>query len=121
MESEIGNSASDDRSGIRVQAVLALLRGELAAQVSAQSAICRSDLYKFRRRALDAMRVALGDEKKGPKTPHNRLDAQKEDAIRSVCERHPTLSSYEVETACKRMLLLLALFSESETGSACHA
>jgi hypothetical protein len=96
MDSEIVSPAGDDRLSRRVQAVLALLRGELAAQVSAQFAICRSDLYKFRRRALDAMRAALSDEKKGPKTPHNRLDAQKEDAIRSVCERHPTLSSYEV-------------------------
>jgi transposase InsO family protein len=42
------------------------------------------------------MRDALRDEKKGPKTPHNRLDVQKEGAIRSVCERHSTLSSYQV-------------------------
>ena len=96
MESDMESPAPDDKSSIRVQAVLALLRGEPAAQVSAQFAICRSDLYKFRRRALEAMRKALGGEKKGPKIPHNRLDAQKEDAIRSVCERHPTLSSYEV-------------------------
>jgi transposase InsO family protein len=76
--------------------VLAILRGEPVTQVSANFAICRSDLYKFRKRALDTMRDALRDEKKGPKTPHNRLDVQKEGAVRSVCERRPTLSSYEV-------------------------
>jgi len=66
------------------------------AQVSTQYRICRSDLYKFHRRALEAMREALTDAKRGPRTPHNRLDAEQEDAIRNVCERHPTLSSSEV-------------------------
>jgi transposase InsO family protein len=80
----------------RVQAVLALFRGQAVAQVSMRYRICRSDLYKFYRRALDAMRDALNDEKRGPRTPHNRLEADKEEAIRHVCERHPTLSSYEV-------------------------
>ena len=81
----------------RVQAVLALFRGEAVVQVSTQYQICRSDLYKFHRRALDAMRDALNDEKRGPRTPHNRLAADKEEAIRNVCERHPTLSSSEVQ------------------------
>ena len=75
MENERENRAGDDRLSIRVQAVLALLRGEPAAQIPPQFAICRSDLYKFRRRALDAMRAALDDDKKGPKIPHNRFDA----------------------------------------------
>jgi transposase InsO family protein len=81
---------------LRVQAVLALFRGETARQVSTQYRICRSDLYKFHRRALDAMRDALNDEKRGPRTPHNRLSADQEEAIKHVCERHPTLSSSEV-------------------------
>jgi transposase InsO family protein len=76
--------------------VLALFRGEAVVQVSTQYRICRSDLYKFHRRALEAMRDALNDEKRGPRTPHNRLAADQEEAIRRVCERHPTLSSYEV-------------------------
>jgi hypothetical protein len=80
----------------RVQAVLALCRGQAVAQVSMRYRICRSDLYKFHRRALDAMREALNDEKRDPRTPHNRLAADKEEAIRNVCERHPTLSSSEV-------------------------
>jgi hypothetical protein len=37
----------------RVQAVLALFRGEAVAQVSTQYQICRSDLYKFQRRAVE--------------------------------------------------------------------
>jgi transposase InsO family protein len=81
---------------LRVQAVLALFRGEAVVQVSTQYQICRSDLYKFHRRALEAMREALNDEKRGPRTPHNRLSANQEEAIRHVCERYPTLSSYEV-------------------------
>jgi transposase InsO family protein len=81
---------------LRVQAVLALFRGEAVGQVSTQYRICRSDLYKFQRRALEAMRDALNDEKRGPRTPHNRLAADQEEAIRHACERHPTPSSYEV-------------------------
>lgn len=81
---------------LRVQAVLALFRGEAAVQVSVQYRISRSDLYKFHRRALEAMHEALNDEKRGPRTPHNKLSADQEEAIRHVCERHPTLSSYEV-------------------------
>jgi transposase InsO family protein len=80
----------------RVQAVLALCRGQAVAQVSMRYRICRSDLYKFHQRALDAMRDALNDEKRGPRTPHNRLEAEQEEAIRNVCKRHPTLSSSEV-------------------------
>lgn len=80
----------------RVQAVLALFRGEAVGQVSTRYRICRSDLYKFQRRALDAMRDALTDAKRGPRTPHNRLAPAQEEAIRNICERHPTLSSAEV-------------------------
>ena len=45
----------------RVQAVLALFRGEAVAQVSTQNRICRSDLYKFHRRAVEAMRESLNN------------------------------------------------------------
>jgi hypothetical protein len=57
----------------RVQAVLALFRGEAVAQVSTQYRICRSDLYKFHRRALTALHHVLDDQPRGPKQPHNRL------------------------------------------------
>jgi hypothetical protein len=57
----------------RLQAVLALFRGEAVETVTTQYRIGRSDLYKFRARALVAMRVALRDQPRSPKRPHNRL------------------------------------------------
>jgi hypothetical protein len=80
----------------RVQAVLALFRGASAAEVSTQCRIGRSDLYKFRARALAAMREALKDRPRGPKRPHNRLDPHREEGVVAFCQRHPTLSSYQV-------------------------
>ncbi len=80
----------------RVQAVLALFRGVPAAQVATQFGICRSDLYKFRRRALTAMHQVLDDRPCGPKMSHNRLDPETEQRIASLCLRHPTWSSYQV-------------------------
>ena len=65
----------------RLQAVLALFRGEKASDVSASSGICRSDLYKFRTRALAAMREALKDHPRGPKRPHNRLAHEREQKV----------------------------------------
>jgi hypothetical protein len=49
----------------RVQAVLALFRGEPTAQVSGQFRLYRSDLYKFRRRALTAIHQALAGHRLG--------------------------------------------------------
>jgi transposase InsO family protein len=80
----------------RLQAVLALLRGEQASDVSANSGICRSDLYKFRTRALVAMRGALKDHPRGPKRPHNRLSGMQEQKVIASCQRHPTRSAYHV-------------------------
>jgi transposase InsO family protein len=80
----------------RVQAVLALFRGVPVAQVVTQFGICRSDLYKFRRRALSAIHQALDDRPRGPKVPHNRLDPSTEQRIVSLCLRYPTWSSYQV-------------------------
>jgi transposase-like protein len=80
----------------RVEAVLALFRGVPAAQVATQFGICRSDLYKFRRRALTAIHQALDDRPRGPKRPHNRLDPKTEQQMALLCLRHPTWSSYQV-------------------------
>jgi hypothetical protein len=80
----------------RVQAVLALFRREPASRVSAAFRISRSDLYKFRARALVAMRGALRDHPRGPKRPHNRLDPHREEEVIACCQRYPTLSSYQV-------------------------
>jgi transposase InsO family protein len=73
-----------------------LCRGEPVTQVSTQYRICRRDLYKFRRRALAAIRQALVDHRRGPKRPHNRLAADQEAAVVSLCERYPTWSSYQL-------------------------
>ena len=46
------------RHAQRVQAVLALFRGKSVADVGAQYRMCRSDLYKYRQRALTATNPA---------------------------------------------------------------
>jgi transposase InsO family protein len=84
----------------RVAAVLDLFRGIPLPQVTAQHGICRSDLYKFRRRALTALHQALEDQPRGPKQPHNRLDRDTERQIASVCQRHPTWSASQVQQRC---------------------
>jgi hypothetical protein len=84
------------KCGHRVQAVLALFRGEPVAKVSKQHRVCRSDLYKFHRRVLTALHQALDDQPRGPKWPHNRLDPAREQLIARLCQRHPTWSSYQV-------------------------
>lgn len=89
-------SASNDKVQVRVQAVLALLRGEPPAQVTSHFGICRSSLYKFRHRALDALSQALLDQKPGAQTPHNHLCKEQEAQVHEVCTRHPTASSYQI-------------------------
>jgi transposase InsO family protein len=81
----------------RLQAVLALLSGEQASDVSTSFGICRSDLYKFRTRALTAMREALKDHPPGPKRPYNRLSEAREQQVIASCQRYPTQSSYQVQ------------------------
>ena len=51
----------------RLEAVLAVLRGEPGQQVADRFRMARSDLYKFRSRALQAVRQALRDQPRGPK------------------------------------------------------
>ncbi len=81
----------------RLQAVLALLRGEKASDVSTNFGICRSDLYKLRTRALTAIREALQDHPRGPKRPGNRISDAQEQQVVVVCQRHPTHSSYQIQ------------------------
>jgi transposase InsO family protein len=81
----------------RLQAVLALLRGEQASDVSTRFGICRSDLYKLRTRALAAMGEALKDHHRGPKRPYNRLSDAREQQVIASCQRYPTQSSYQVQ------------------------
>src|ERR1700720_3471088 len=90
------NDSPTDKHQQRFQAVLALFQGYSATQVEAQYHLCRSDLYKFKRRALTAMHAALVLRKRGPRRPANRLGAEQEQQIKTVCERHPTWSFYHV-------------------------
>ena len=56
--------------------------------------ISRSCLYKFKKRALLAMRDALKDHPRGAK----RKEMTKQDKkIISMCKRYPALSSYEIQ------------------------
>ncbi len=89
-------AASDEREERRLLAVLALLKGEPAAQVCHQYNIRRSDLYKYKRRALAAMRSVMKDKSPGPRHPSNRIPEEKEQRIKVLSQRSPTLSSYQV-------------------------
>jgi transposase InsO family protein len=84
----------------RVQAVLALLRGESVQQVVERSRICRSDLYKFRRRAQTAMEQVLSEQPRGPKCPHNRLKERTEHLLVTLCQRYPTYSARQIAGKC---------------------
>src|SRR5215471_1713040 len=76
----------------RVQAVLALWRGVPIEQVSEHYRICRSDLYKFRRRAQVAIEQALREQPRGPRRPHNRLEERKERTLITLCQRYSPCS-----------------------------
>ncbi len=80
----------------RLEAVLAVLRGEPGKQVAARFRMTRSDLYKFRARALSALRRALLDQPRGPKQPHNRLSPERERAVVDTLKQHPTWSALQI-------------------------
>lgn len=96
-EKEANDSQREGKEERRLQAVLALLSGAPVACVCQQFDICRSDLFKFRRRALAAMREAMCDRKRSTDSPPNRLAPDNEEQIKRVCTRQPTLSSYQVQ------------------------
>jgi hypothetical protein len=96
---DIGRSA-DVKHVRRVQAVLDLFRGDALADVSTRYGIRRSGLYKFRRRALAAIKEVLADRQRGPRRPHNRIAPDSEAQIVALCQRHPTWSSYALHRRC---------------------
>jgi len=81
----------------RVQAVLALWRGDSLRQVSHDSGISRSVLSKLQRRARQALRLARRDQPRGPRRAGNRLAAAREEALLELCQRHPTWSAAGVQ------------------------
>jgi len=80
----------------RLHAVLALLTGEPLPQVSARFGLGRSVLYKWRRRALQALEQALTDRPPGPHCPHNRLTPTQEAPLVELAQRHPTWSAAQL-------------------------
>ena len=84
----------------RVLAVLDLFRGDGVRDVCLRYGIARSDVYKFRRRALSAINQALTDRRRGPHKPHNRIAPNGEAQIVTLCQRHPTWSSYALNRCC---------------------
>jgi transposase InsO family protein len=89
-------NTSTDKQSQRVHAVLALLRGDPVEQVSARYRICRSTLYKFRRRAQMAIEQALRDKPRGPRRPSNRVEEGKERTLLTLCQRYATFSARHV-------------------------
>ncbi len=89
-------ATSSNKEKQRLQAVLALFKGQAIAQVCQQYNICRSDLYKYRRRASAAIRSAMKDRQRGPKRSSNRLPEEKEQRIKVISQRNPSWSSYQV-------------------------
>lgn len=79
-----------------LRALFLMLAGKSVAAVSQEFKICRTSLYRLRRRATNAVRreIERPVERKSP--VHNRLPIGKENKVMKWCERHPTLSSYRV-------------------------
>jgi len=84
----------------RVQAVLAVFQGETVADVCRQYQIGRSDLYKYRHRALTAIRAALTDHPRGPHQPANHLSTRQEAQIVALCQQRPTWSARAIQAHC---------------------
>ncbi len=80
----------------RLEAVLAVLRGEPGKQVANRFRMTRSDLYKFRTRALKALSRVLLDQPRGPKRPYNRLSPEREQAVVEASRAHPTWSARQL-------------------------
>jgi hypothetical protein len=81
----------------RLQAVMALFRGEPLSQAAVKFRMARRDLYKFRTRALVALRAALAGQSRGPWHPHNRLSVERAQQVVSLCQGHPALSAYQAQ------------------------
>lgn len=96
IESKKSKQSKDNKIENQVQAVFALLKGASVKVVSERFEICRGSLYKLRRRAVDAVRREIENPTTKKKPAHNRLNQEKENKVVSLCERHPTLSSFQI-------------------------
>src|SRR4029434_9108913 len=80
----------------RLQAVLALLRGEPGPRVTALVAMGSSIVDKWRHRALTALQGALTEHRPGPQCPANRLSPAEEAPLVELAQRHPTWSAAQI-------------------------
>lgn len=79
-----------------LRAAFLMLAGRSVAAVSQEFDICRTSLYKLRRRAIDAVRREIERPAKNRNPARNRTPEEKEDKIVRLCQRHPALSSYRI-------------------------
>lgn len=78
------------------RAAFMLLAGKSVAAVSEEFGICRTSLYKLRRRATDAVCREIERPTKNRKPVRNRIPEEKEDKIVRLCQRHTAVSSYRI-------------------------
>lgn len=79
-----------------VRAAFLMLAGTSVAAVSEEFKICRTSLYRLRRRAMNAVRREIERPAKNRKPARNRTPEEKEDKIVRLCQRHTTASSYQI-------------------------
>jgi transposase InsO family protein len=105
--SEIRNQSirqtKDTKIDIRVQAVFAMLKGESIKLVSERFGVCRNTLYQLRRRVINAVCREIENPIERKTLAHNRLPADKENKAVRLCERHPTLSSYQISRKLQQL------------------
>lgn len=98
--SEIRNESTrqtkDTKTEIRGQAVFAMLKGESIKLVSERFGVCRGTLYQLRRRVINAVCREIENPNERKTLAQNRLPADKENKAVRLCERYPTLSSYQI-------------------------
>lgn len=88
--------SKDNKTENQFQAVLELLEGGRVKEVSVKYKICRSSLYKLRKRAISAIRRELENPAKTRRIAHNRLNCEREAKVIRLCRRRPTYSSYQI-------------------------
>lgn len=79
-----------------LRAAFLMLAGRSVAAVSQEFDICRTSLYKLRRRVRDAVRREIERPAKNKNPARNRTPEEKEDKIVRLCRRYTTLSSYRI-------------------------
>lgn len=103
IRNESTRQTKDSKIEIRLQAVFAMLKGESIKLVSERFGVCRVTLYQLRRRAINAVRRQIENPIERKTLAHNHLPADKENKAAGLCERHPTLSSYQISRKLQQL------------------